>query len=182
MATAPDTAEQATADTPPLLLEEYVCAALLALMVALMFTQSMLRNAPVLARTEFAAWMAHATEVLPSGLTWLTFLGCGAVTRRRELLRVNILGPLLKPPARRRVECLIWALWGTCFAALFALGCWATFEQRRQMTSLEWLPQWAVSLSVPVGSAFVLWRTVQNLRDLTRTPGHAGSLGVGQTS
>jgi len=155
-------------DWPPLLFEEWSCAVLLALMVLLMFTQAMSRNLPSLARTELGAWLAHASEVLPSGLTWLTFLACGAVTRRRELLRVDVVAQRLTVSARNRLEAVTWWLWGSFFAVVFVLGIWSTYSQRHQTTSLAWLPQWAVALSIPVGSALVLWRTVQNLRDMRR--------------
>lgn len=146
-----------------LLTEEWLCAILLALMVLLMFAQALARNVPPVARTPVGAWLAHATEVLPSGLTWLTFLGCGAVTRRADLLRIGLLPDRLGPCGRRRLEIATWAVWGTFFAILFVLGVAATIAQREQMTSLEWLPQWAVASSIPLGSALVVWRTCQNI-------------------
>jgi len=138
---------------------------LLAGMVALMFLQAVSRNADSLAKTAFGNWLAHASEVLPSGLTWLTFLGCAAVTRRRELLRVNLVRLRLAPQHRRRLEVALWSLWLAFFGVLVVLGALAVYSQRNQMTSLAWLPGWAVALGVPVGSSLVVWRTVQNLRD-----------------
>ena len=154
---------------PSMLIEEKVCAGLLALMVLLMFCQAAMRNCAPLGRTVLSAWLAHATEVLPSGLTWLTFLACSAVTRRNELLRINILRQRLPPRARLAVELSLWALWALFFAVLFVLGSVATYGQRRQMTSLTWLPAWAVALSIPVGAALVIWRTLQNMLDLYRS-------------
>ncbi|NOY82475.1 MAG: TRAP transporter small permease subunit [Kiritimatiellaeota bacterium] len=156
------------AASTPLLPEEVVCAVLLAGMVLLMFSQAMVRNIGPLGRTAFATWLAHATEVLPSGLTWLTFLGCGAVTRRRALLRVELVRSVLSERSRDRLEILVWRLWAAFFAVLLVLGVAAVWIQRRQTTSLAWLPAWAVALSVPLGSALVLWRTTQNLRGLRR--------------
>lgn len=150
-------------DTRPLLVEEKLCAVLLAAMVALMFLQALVRNVGPLARTPFATWLAHASEVLPSGLTWLTFLGCGAVTRRRSLLSISLLRNRLGARARRRLELVVWSLWGGFFTVLFVLGLLATYAQRSQMTSIAWLPAWAVALSIPCGSALVVWRTAQNL-------------------
>lgn len=146
-----------------LLTEEWLCAILLALMVLLMFAQALARNVPPVARLPVGAWLAHATEVLPSGLTWLTFLGCGAVTRRGDLLSIGLVPSRLKPSGRRRLELVTWALWGAFFTVLFVLGVAATIAQRKQMTSLEWLPQWAVASSIPLGSALVVWRTCQNM-------------------
>jgi len=146
-----------------LLAEEWLCAILLALMVLLMFAQALARNVPPVARMPVGAWLSHATEVLPAGLTWLTFLGCGAVTRRAELLRIGLFPNRLGPCGRRRLEIVTWAAWGTFFAVLFVLGVAATIAQRKQMTSLEWLPQWAVASSIPLGSALVVWRTCQNI-------------------
>ena len=166
--TAPDATDSGPDAQPcrDLLAEEWLCAALLASMVLLMFTQAMARNVPPIARTALGAWLAHATEVLPSGLTWLTFLGAGAVTRRADLLRIGLVPSRLGACARRRLEIVTWVAWGGFFAALCALGVAATVAQRRQMTSLEWLPQWAVASSIPLGAALVLWRTCQNIRDL----------------
>ena len=157
-------------DPERMLPEELVCAMLLAGMVLLMFLQAAARNAGFLARTGVGTWLAHATEVLPSGLTWLTFLGCSAVTRRRSLLRVSLARSLLKTKGRRRLDAGVWCLWGLFFLVLFVLGVKATYAQRRQMTSIHWLPAWAVALSVPLGAALVLWRTAQNLVDRGRDP------------
>ena len=146
-----------------LLPEEAVCCFLLALMVVLMFAQAAVRNCGPLTRTDVGAWLAHASEVLPSGLTWLTFLGCSAVTRRKGLLAVDLIRSRLSVDATRRLETAIWILWGLFFLLLAVLGAVATYAQRRQMTSLEWLPAWVVALSIPCGAALVVWRTTQNL-------------------
>ena len=158
-------APEAADGESPLLPEEKVAGVLLAAMVVLMFVQALIRNVPPLGRTVFATWTAHAVEVLPSGLTWLTFIGCAAATRRRALLRIELLPNHLHGETRWRWEILIWALWGAFFAVLFVLGAIATWGQRHQTTSVDWLPAWVVSLSVPVGAALVVWRTAQNLRE-----------------
>jgi len=149
-----------------LLPEEIACAVLLGGMVLLMFSQAVVRNIGPLGRTAFATWLAHAIEVLPSGLTWLTFLGCGAVTRRRALLRIRLVENMLSSTDRRRLEFLIWTLWGSFFAVLLGFGAVAAWSQRRQTTSIAWLPGWVVALSVPVGSALVVWRAAQGLCEL----------------
>lgn len=156
---------------PALLIEEILAAILLGGMVLLMFAQALVRNLPVLARAEFGTWVAHAVEILPCGLTWLTFLACAAVTRRRELLRVELLRGRLPVRWRMKLDNVVWALWGAFFFVLFVLGLRATLAQRHQMTSLEWLPGWVVALSVPLGAALVVWRTVQNIRDGYRSSG-----------
>ena len=180
------TADMHRDEARPLLMEEKLCAALLAGMVALMFLQALVRNVGPVARTPFATWLAHASEVLPSGLTWLTFLGCGAVTRHRSLLSISLLRDRLGSRARLRLERATWALWGGFFAVLFVLGLFAAYAQRSQMTSIAWLPAWAVSLSIPCGSGLVVWRTLQNLRAggsegdgpaLRRAEGQAGEAG-----
>ena len=154
-----------------MLFEEKVCAVLLAVMVLLIFSQAVVRNCPPLSRMAIAAWLAHATEVLPSGLTWLTFLACGAVTRRKDLLRVDLISNRLSPKNRRRLEGVIWILWGLFFVVLLVLGSAATYRLRGQMTSLAWLPAWAVALSVPLGAALVIWRTLQNLFEMKTREG-----------
>lgn len=165
-----DIDSRSTGTAPDRLLpEEIACAVLLGGMVLLMFSQAVVRNIGPLGRTAFATWLAHAVEVLPSGLTWLTFLGCGAVTRRKALLRVRLVENFLSKGNRRRLDILIWMLWGTFFAVLFGLGAAAAWIQRRQTTSVAWLPAWVVALSVPVGSALVLWRTFQGLQELRET-------------
>lgn len=175
------TAGPASGSTPAgrqdtaLLAEELACAFLLALMVLLMFAQAVSRNCQPLARTAFGAWLAHASEILPSGLTWLTFLACGAVTRRRELLRVDVFLRRFPQAMRRQLETTAWYLWGVFFAVVLVFGCWATYSQRHQTTSIGWLPQWAVALSVPLGSLLVLWRTAQNLRETKGARGRASS-------
>ncbi len=175
MASSPDSIGNAggpPTSTDRLLPEEIACAILLAGMVLLMFSQAMVRNIGPLGRTAFATWLAHATEVLPSGLTWLTFLGCGAVTRRRALLRVELVPSALPPRRRVQLEVLVWGLWAAFFAALLVLGVAAVWVQRRQTTSIAWLPAWAVASSVPLGSALVLWRATRNIRDMwTGKPG-----------
>jgi TRAP-type C4-dicarboxylate transport system permease small subunit len=71
---------------------------------------------------------------------------------------------------------VLWSLWGLFFAAILMLGVLATYAQRHQTTSVDWLPAWAVALSLPIGSGLVLWRTVQNVVDLWRgEPGAAAS-------
>jgi TRAP-type C4-dicarboxylate transport system permease small subunit len=155
----------------PLLVEESICAGLLGGMVMLMFTQAAIRNCTVLSRTALGCWLAHATEVLPSGLTWLTFLACAAVTRRGDLLRVDLIRGRLRPKARRCLDAFVWILWGLFFGVLLVLGTLATVAQRKQMTSISWLPAWAVALSIPLGACLVIWRTVQNLVELWRHTG-----------
>lgn len=172
--------EEGPDEARPLLVEEKLCAVLLAAMVALMFLQAVVRNVGPVARTPFATWLAHASEVLPSGLTWLTFLGCGAVTRRRSLLSISLLRDRLGARPRKRLELAVWSLWGGFFAVLFVLGLLATYAQRSQMTSIAWLPAWAVSLSIPCGSALVVWRTVQNLTAQGRRPEDAARPGNGE--
>jgi len=146
--------------------EEYACAVLLAGMVGLMFAHALVRNVGPLGRTQFATWLAHGIEVLPSGLTWLTFLGVSAVTRRGGLLRIDVLLRRLPDKVRGRLERGVLLGWGVFFAALFCLGVWATWQQRGQMTSIRWLPAWAVSLSIPVGAVLVVVRTVQRGREM----------------
>ena len=158
----------AASTRPGLLIEEKLGAALLAVMVALMFAQAATRNCGALAGTAFGNWLAHATEVLPSGLTWLTFLACGAVTRRNDLLRVELLRAWLAPAWQRRMGLVLWWAWLLFFAVLGGTGLWAAGAQRHQTTKLAWLPAWAVALSVPAGSALVIWRTLQVLRESRR--------------
>lgn len=158
------------ADAPSPLTEEILAAILLGGMVLLMFAQALVRNLPVLARAEFGTWVAHAVEILPCGLTWLTFLGCAAVTRRQQLLRVDLLRGRLPVRWRTKLDSAVWCLWGAFFLVLFVLGLRVTLAQRHQMTSLEWLPGWAVALSVPLGAVLVVWRTVQNIWDGNRSP------------
>ncbi len=163
-------------DGPELLPEEWACALLLALMVVLMFAQALVRNCGPMTRTALGAWLAHASEVLPSGLTWLTFLACSAVTRRNGLLAVDLLRNRLSRAANRRLEAVVWVLWGAFFLLLAVLGGVATYAQRKQMTSLGWLPAWAVAMSIPCGAALVVWRTAQNLRDRGRDARAGGSV------
>ncbi len=165
-----------------LLFEEKIAAVLLLAMVGLMFGQAVVRNIPPLGRTVFATWLAHASEVLPSGLTWLTFIGCAAATRRKALLRIELVPNHLSAALRRRWELGIWTLWGLFFAVLAGLGGLAVWGQRGQTTSVAWLPAWAVSLSVPAGAALVVWRTVQNLRELRNGPAPAGPGRAGASS
>jgi len=165
-------------DVPALLIEEKICAALLVLMVVLVFLQAVVRNCGPLARTALGGWIAHAVEVLPSGLTWVTFLACGAVTRRDDLLRVDVIRQRLRPALRRRLAFVLWGLWAALFGILLVLGGMATYAQRKQMTSIEWLPAWAVSLSIPLGAGLVIWRTVQNLVDLKRGRGPGQECGA----
>ncbi len=171
----PERPVEGSAASEAMLVEERLCAVLLGSMVLLLFLQAAIRNCGALGRTPLGAWFAHATEVLPAGLTWLTFLGCGAVTRRRELLKISVITARCSCVWQERLEVAVWALWLSFFAVLGALGLWATYSQRHQMTSLAWLPQWAVALSIPLGSALVVWRSAQVIAEIRAdSAGRAG--------
>lgn len=134
-------------------LEEWLLGAALAFMAGGTFVQ-------VVAR----AWgrsISFSEEINTYLLVWITMLGIAAAAKRGAHIRVHSVSLLF--PRLRQAQMLLAAV---CCCALFAVLVWyggeVVLESHTKMRTpaLNW-PMWWVGMSIPIGGALAMVRTVQ---------------------
>ncbi len=134
-------------------LEEWLLGAALAFMAGSTFVQ-------VVAR----AWgrsISFTEEINTYLLVWITMLGIAVAAKRGAHIRVHSISLLF--PRLRNAQVLLAA---ACSCAFFAVLVWYGGEvvlkshTKMRTPALNW-PMWWVGMSIPIGGALAIVRTVQ---------------------
>ena len=154
--------------------EKIICAAIFLAMTGLGFVNVVVRY---LTSYSFAA----TQELLLDGFLLITVFGAAIAARRGEHLAVTLVTDLL-PAAGRRVAVAISA---TLSVLLLALSAWYTlglvqnqYESGVTSSGMQ-IPEWYVSVGLPVGFALIAVRLVQAGFAEWRQPGGVPDDGKG---
>ena len=154
--------------------EKIICAAIFLAMTGLGFVNVVVRY---LTSYSFAA----TQELLLDGFLLLTVFGAAIAARRGEHLAVTLLTDLLPARARRLAVAFSAAL----SILLLALSAWFTLElvqnqyQSGVTSSGMEIPEWYVSVGLPIGFLLIAARLVQSGVSEWRQPGGVPSDGKG---
>lgn len=120
--------------------------------------------ANILARYLFHAAIAPSEELMVYLFVWMSFLGIGAAVRRRSHLGLSAFTDGLPPSARRAVALAVAALAILFFLVVGVKGVQMVLGELRyrQTTPALGYPEWVFGLAVPVSSALVVLRLLQN--------------------
>ena len=154
--------------------EKIICAAIFLAMTGLGFVNVVVRY---LTSYSFAA----TQELLLDGFLLITVFGAAIAARRGEHLAVTLVTDLL-PAAGRRIAVAISA---TLSVLLLALSAWYTlglvqnqYESGVTSSGMQ-IPEWYVSVGLPVGFALIAIRLVQAGFAEWRQPGGVPDDGKG---
>jgi len=137
-------------------IEEYLCAACLAIMTIITF-------ANVISRYVFSASFSFSEEITTYLFVLLSLMGAAIAAKRGAHLGFNLLNVSV-PPLGRKVMRLFAFLFSIAFSALlFYYGLLMTIGQfQRQLATpgMQW-PAWIFGAFVPLGSFFMTVRFAQ---------------------
>lgn len=146
-------------------IEEIVAVAALLGAFCLAFLAVILRNTT----GNVIFWSEEAIIYL---IIYSTFFGAVIALRDNEHVNVDILPVLLKGQARR-VVVVLGAVITVAFSAILAVLAWLLifepFSRETQTPALK-LPLWALELSLALAMSLFLFRAVQKLVSIWRTP------------
>lgn len=155
--------------------EEWLLGATLAFMAAMTFAQ-------VASRYCLHRSISFTEELVRYLMIWVTMLGIAVAAKRRSHIGVHFT-TLLFPRTRRWLSVFA----GACACLFFAIlvvygGAMVWQEQRSQTTSALHWPMWWVGVSIPIGGALAILRTLQACWRAWRDPGSTEPRGAAPAS
>lgn len=137
-------------------LEEWGAALLLAAMTIIAF-------AGTVSRYVFGTGIPYLEQFTPELFVWATFLGIAAAARTGSHLGADVLVRLLPSRGYRLMRLLVVLLSTVFFVTLIVYG-WRGVQQdmRFGFTNALGLPNWWITVAMPVGGVLLILRTVQN--------------------
>lgn len=138
-------------------LEEWLAALLFGAM-------TLIAAAGVVTRYLFQTGIPYLEQFTPELFVWAAFLGSAAAARRRAHLGTDVLTRLLPERGRRALAISVVLLSAAFYATLVYFGLRGVAQDLEfGSTDAIGLPNWWVTLAVPVGGLLLLVRTVQAL-------------------
>ncbi|HET7824344.1 MAG TPA: TRAP transporter small permease [Anaeromyxobacter sp.] len=133
-------------------LEEWLLAALLAVMVAITFVT-------VVTRYVLDLPLSYVDQLVPNLFVWVTFLGASAAMKRRAHLGLSLVADLLPPRARAALDVVV--LVGT--SAFFLSTAWfgvvvVQLQVQNDLTTSLGYPAWVIGIAVPAGALLLVVR------------------------
>lgn len=152
-------------------LEEWLIAALLAVMTLLTFIQVVLRYG-------FNSGLIWSLEATTYSFAWMVLIGMSYGVRTRSHIVVDILSRAL-PPAGRRVVALAAVLICLTYAGLMLYGAYSLVDQLATMGHNARdiaAPRWLLSIVMPIGFSLLGLRLLQaGWRIISGTQDHLGA-------
>ena len=144
-------------------IEESASAVLLVVMVSISFMNVVTRNIANLS-------LAFTEELTVYLFVWMTLLGTALAFKTGSNMVVVFFNQLFPKPARRVIYIFSNLLTVVFFAVLCYLG---ILEVRDEimlgaMTESIYMPLWYFTVSIPVGSALIIFRTVRKAAQVLR--------------
>ena len=139
-------------------IEEYICAACLAVMSVLTFTN-------VIARYVFSASFSFSEEITTHLFILLSLLGASIAAKRKAHLGFTLISDMVSPHLRKMMHIIGYIFAVNFCGMLVFFGPQMIMSQfaRNQVTAgMQW-PEWIFGSFVPVGSFFILIRFTQLL-------------------
>jgi C4-dicarboxylate transporter DctQ subunit len=133
-------------------LEEWLLAALLAVMVVITFVT-------VVTRYVLDLPLSYVDQLVPNLFVWVTFLGASAAMKRRAHLGLSLVADHLPRRARAGLELAVLA--GT--SAFFLATAWfgvkvVRLQVQNDLTTSLGYPAWVVGIAVPAGAILLVAR------------------------
>lgn len=146
--------------------EEWLLGGTLAMMALMTFAQ-------VVSRYCLHRSISFTEELVRYLLIWVTMLGIAVAAKRRSHIGVRAV-TLLFPRARRALMAIASLCACAFFAILLVFGSAMVWSEHRVQTTeaLNW-PMWWAGLSIPVGGALAILRTLQACWRAWREPDEA---------
>lgn len=122
-----------------------------------------LNFANVVSRYCLSTSIAFTEELTTNLFVWSSFIGAAGAAKRGAHLGFDLLLNNLPRPAQRIITALVTLLTLTMFGLLFVLGIDMIQTQimLKQETPALGMPEWVVSLAIPVGALFCFVRFAQ---------------------
>lgn len=143
--------------------EARVAAALLVLMVVLIFLGSVARVA--------GSPLNWTTDAATCFFAWACFLCADVAWRRGAMMSIDLAVARLPAPLRKLLRLANYLIIGVFLAYVVVMGLWLTWISRAR--SFQGIPEvsysW-VTLSMPVGAALLLITTLLKVRDELAAP------------
>lgn len=139
-----------------MLLEDHLLAALMLTMLALLF-------ANIVGRYVVGAALAYTEEIVSYLFVYASMIGAASACAKGANMGLSAVVEKLPPRLRRGSLLVVCAASCSLFALLFWQGCAMVASQLgyAQVTPTTRLPVWIFSLSLPLGSALFIFRTLQ---------------------
>lgn len=131
--------------------------------VFMILTMTIITFANVLSRKVFMQSWSFVEEITTNFLVWIVFLGASVAAKRRAHLGLTLLTDFLPFKIRRYVALFVTIITVIFFAVMFYYGTQMIGSQIRlaQKTPSLGLPQWWMSLSLPVGAFLLMLRFLE---------------------
>jgi TRAP-type transport system small permease protein len=116
-------------------------------------------------RYVLVAPLQWADEIAMAVFIWQVFIGAAAASRRGMHVAIDTLVVALPPAAQWTLRILSYLLVIAVLVSLIVYGWQFANSTWNQYTLNLRIPRFWVNLSLPVGAALMLWRTLEHLRD-----------------
>jgi C4-dicarboxylate transporter DctQ subunit len=120
----------------------------------------------VLARYVLKVPFGWSEEITMSLFVWATMLGASAACARNANLGFTLFADLIIPRKKRRIFDIFLQLMTVCFCGFIVWnGAKMVLSEieYKQVTPIGRLPEWIFGISVPIGAAFFIFRTIQKV-------------------
>jgi TRAP-type C4-dicarboxylate transport system permease small subunit len=139
--------------------------AALAILIGLITTMIF---AGVVARYVFSAPLQWSDEIALGLFVWLTFLGAAAAWRAHDMFGIDMIVDRLSPGRRRAVWLFNYVVVALVCVAGIRWGGELAVSNLGSFTINLQLPRFYIDVGFPVGSALMLWHTVEHAIRLLR--------------
>jgi C4-dicarboxylate transporter DctQ subunit len=132
------------------------------IMVAGLFSASIILFVNIVLRYVFLAGLHWAEEFVRFAIMWIVFIGSSAVARRGDHLSVSALVDNVSPKTRKIMTgfTFLFTILFTGFMAVFGWELTMKFKEMGQVSPSLMLPKYLIYISIPIGGALMTLRFI----------------------